>query len=138
MPDLSRFVTAQAPIYSQALEELRRGQKETHWMWFIFPQLAGLGKSPTAVHFAIQNLDEAQAYLTHPLLGPRLLECCAAILHVRGKSARAILGSPDDLKLQSSMTLFASVPGAPPTFSQVLTQYYASHPDPKTIELLHL
>jgi uncharacterized protein (DUF1810 family) len=134
--DLSRFVTAQEPIYQRAIEEIQSGRKESHWMWFIFPQIAGLGSSSTARYFAIKDIDEAQAYLAHPILGARLIECCEAILSINGKTAHDILGSPDDLKLRSSMTLFAALPGAPLAFSQVLAKYYQSRPDPKTIELL--
>src|SRR5688572_11657087 len=136
--DLSRFVSAQELIYPSVLAELRNGHKRTHWMWFIFPQLAGLGQSSTARHYAIQSLEEAKAYLAHPVLGPRLVECCESILSVSGKTAHAILGSPDDLKLRSSMTLFASILDAPLAFSQVLAKYYEGRPDPKTIELLGL
>ena len=141
MPDpfsLSRFVDAQEPIFVRALEEIRRGRKESHWMWFIFPQIAGLGQSPTARYFAIHGIDEARAYLAHPALGPRLIECCEAILQVTGKSAHGILGSPDDMKLRSSMTLFARVPDAPLAFSQVLAKYYEGQHDQKTLELLNL
>jgi uncharacterized protein (DUF1810 family) len=134
--NLSRFLTAQEPIYEQALAELRAGEKESHWMWFIFPQLTGLGHSSMAREYAIRNLDEARAFLSHPILGPRLLECCNALLAVHGKSASDIMGYPDDLKLRSSMTLFARV--APPRreFHKVLEKYFDNQPDPRTIELL--
>ena len=134
--NLERFVRAQEDIFKAALSELRRGQKRSHWMWFIFPQVAGLGSSPAAREFAIKSLDEACAYLNHPVLGPRLLECCRAILSVNGRSAEDILGYPDDLKLRSSMTLFALVAGAPLEFAQVLEKYYEGHRDPRTLELL--
>src|SRR4051794_19669738 len=103
--NLARFVTAQEPVYDQALAELNAARKTSHWMWFIFPQLAGLGHSPTAQHYAIKSREEAQAYLTHPTLGPRLIECANALLPHQNKSATQILGTPDDLKLNSSATL---------------------------------
>ena len=133
---LSRFVGAQEATYDQALRELRRGRKESHWMWFIFPQLAGLGSSSTARHYAIQSLDEARAYLAHPILGPRLAECCAAILALDGMSASAIFGYPDDLKLRSCMTLFAHVAGPQSMFMQVIDRYFPGCPDERTIGLL--
>ena len=105
--DLARFVSAQEGVFDVTIAELRRGQKRSHWVWFIFPQVQGLGKSLTSNKYAIRSLDEARAYLNHPVLGPRLLECCRAILSVQGKSASEIMGYPDDLKLRSSMTLFA-------------------------------
>ena len=104
--DLERFVAAQAPVYPQALAELRRGRKESHWMWFVFPQIAGLGRSPTAIRYAIASLAEARAYLAHSLLGPRLVESTQALLDHRGRSAESILGPIDAVKLCSSMTLF--------------------------------
>lgn len=134
--DLSRFEEAQDPAFYTALVELQEGRKETHWMWFIFPQLAGLGTSAMARKYAITGLDEARAYLAHPVLGPRLTQCCAALLEVRGKSAHEIMGSPDDMKLRSCMTLFAQIapPGAP--FQIVLDRYYGGQPDEKTLRLL--
>ncbi len=133
---LERFVRAQEGVYEAALAELRAGCKRTHWMWFVFPQVAGLGLSATAAHYAIADLAEARAYLEHPLLGPRLEECAEAVLGVSGRTAHQILGSPDDLKLRSSMTLFALV--APPgsVFRRVLEKYYGGKPDPRTLELL--
>jgi uncharacterized protein (DUF1810 family) len=133
--DLDRFVSAQAGIYQDALAELTAGRKRTHWMWFIFPQIAGLGSSPTAQRYAIASLDEARAYLAHPVLGPRLRECARALLAVEGKSAEKILGYPDDLKLRSSMTLFARAAGDPDVFEAVLRRYYDG-PDPRTLALL--
>src|SRR3954447_6610087 len=106
MADLSRFVAAQAPLYDQALAEFRRGRKQSHWMWFVFPQLAGLGRSPTARFYAIESLEEARLYLGHDLLGPRLEECAETVLGHRGLSAGAIFGGVDAMKLRSSMTLF--------------------------------
>lgn len=135
---LSRFVAAQEQTFAAALSELRRGRKQTHWMWFIFPQLHGLGSSPTARHYAIKSLDEARAYLAHPSLGPRLLECCRAILSVDGKSAAEIMGYPDDLKLRSSMTLFAIAAPFHREFSDVLEKYFGGTPDALTRQLLNM
>jgi uncharacterized protein (DUF1810 family) len=134
--DLSRFVSAQAAVYPEALAELKEGRKRTHWMWFVFPQIAGLGVSPTARRYAIRSLDEARAYLAHPVLGPRLEECARAVLGVDGKTAEDIFGYPDDLKLRSSMTLFARAANDPGVFQAVLDRYYDG-PDPKTLDLLH-
>jgi uncharacterized protein (DUF1810 family) len=134
--DLNRFVEAQDGEYEQALAELRRAQKESHWMWFIFPQLDGLGRSPTARFFAIKSPAEARAYLEHAVLGPRLLKCCEVLLCCKGRSATEIFGFPDDLKLRSSMTLFAAVPGSNPVYSRVLAQFFEGAPDPRTLELL--
>jgi uncharacterized protein (DUF1810 family) len=133
--DLSRFVSAQAAVYPEALAELKEGRKRTHWMWFVFPQIAGLGVSPTARRYAIRSLDEARAYLAHPVLGPRLEECARAVLGVDGKTAEDIFGYPDDLKLRSSMTLFARAANDPGVFQAVLDRYYDG-PDPKTLDLL--
>jgi uncharacterized protein (DUF1810 family) len=132
---LDRFVQAQDGVYDDALAELTAGRKRTHWMWFIFPQIAGLGSSATAQHYAIRSLDEARAYLAHPVLGPRLRECAQALLSVPGRSAREILGHPDDLKLRSSMTLFARAADDPAPFEAVLDRYYDG-PDPLTLTLL--
>src|SRR5919205_965409 len=104
---LDRFVTAQSPVYAEVLAELRSGRKSSHWMWFVFPQLRGLGSSPTAVRFGIASIDEARAYLGHDLLGRRLRECARLVAAIDGRSARQIFGSPDDMKLRSSMTLFS-------------------------------
>jgi uncharacterized protein (DUF1810 family) len=133
--DMQRFIAAQEGVYPDALAELRAGRKRTHWMWFIFPQLAGLGVSATAQRYAIASLDEARAYLDHPVLGPRLRECAAAMLAVEGKSATRILGYPDDLKLRSSMTLFARAAADPTLFQAVLDRYYDG-PDTRTLDLL--
>jgi uncharacterized protein (DUF1810 family) len=132
---LDRFVEAQDGAYDDALFELTAGRKRTHWMWFVFPQIAGLGSSPTAQFYAIASLDEARAYLAHPVLGPRLRECAQALLAVPGRSAREILGYPDDLKLRSSMTLFARATDDPALFQAVLDRYYDG-PDPLTLKLL--
>ena len=134
--DLQRFVRAQERDYEGALAEIRRGQKRTHWMWYVFPQLDGLAFSSTAKHYAIKSLDEARAYLDHPLLGPRLLECAEATLDVEGRSAREIFGSPDDLKLRSCATLFASVLPPGSVFERVLAKYYGGMRDDKTLHLL--
>ncbi len=120
-----RFVSAQGAIYENALAEMRAGQKRTHWMWFIFPQLAGLGRSETAQFYAIKNLPEAQAYLAHAILGTRLRECAQAMLAHGDRSAHDILGSPDDLKLKSSMTLFEqAAPDEASNFTEVLERFY--------------
>ena len=130
---LDRFVEAQDGRYADALAELRAGRKRTHWMWFVFPQIAGLGSSPTAQRYAIASLDEARAYLAHPVLGPRLREC-AGLLLTAERSASEIFGYPDDLKLRSSMTLFAAAePDGP--YAQVLEHLYDG-PDQRTLDLL--
>jgi uncharacterized protein (DUF1810 family) len=139
MPDpfqLSRFVSAQDGVYEDALREIREGRKCGHWMWFIFPQLDGLGRSPMAQHYAIQNLAEARAYLEHPVLGPRLRECARALLDVKGRSAAHIFGSPDDLKLRSSLTLFARAAGNPSIFEEALVAFFDGVPDARTLALL--
>lgn len=134
--DLARFVEAQAPVYRTAVEELRAGRKRTHWMWFVFPQLRQLGRSPTAVHYGIASRDEAVAYLAHDLLGPRLRECARLVAAVDGRSAEQIMGPVDALKLRSSMTLFAEVTDDDHDFTRVLERFYSGEPDPLTIELL--
>lgn len=134
--DLSRFVDAQAPVYARALAELRRGRKESHWMWFVFPQLAGLGRSPTARFYAIGSLDEAGAYLAHSVLGPRLIECTEAVLAHRDRSAEAIFGSVDAMKLRSSMTLFEAAAGDSGTFGQTLDSFFGGARDAATLALL--
>lgn len=139
--DLERFVIKQdeevagVTEYDRALSELRDGQKRTHWIWFVFPQVAGLGRSELATRYAIGSADEARAYLAHPVLGPRLLECCDAILGADGDSATEILGEPDDLKLRSSMTLFARVGGGR-VFRDVLDRFFSGEEDERTIERL--
>jgi uncharacterized protein (DUF1810 family) len=134
--DLQRFVDAQAPVYDQALAELRRGAKASHWMWFVFPQLLGLGSSPTAQRYAIRSLAEAQAYVRHPVLGARLRESAAAVNRHEGRSAHEIFGSPDDLKFRSSMTLFQAAAPDEPVFGQALERYFEGAPDPRTLQLL--
>lgn len=133
--DLQRFLDAQAPIYARVVAELRRAQKQTHWMWFVFPQLAGLGHSAMAQRFAIASREEAVAYLGHGVLGPRLRECTALVTAVEGRTAREILGSPDDLKFQSSMTLFGAV-SSDPEFSAAIAKFYGGKPDQRTLDLL--
>lgn len=135
-PGLERFLEAQASCYPAALAELKAGRKRTHWMWFVFPQIAGLGSSPTSRHYAIRSRAEAEAYLAHPVLGPRLVECCRALLELEGASASDVFGYPDDLKLRSSMTLFAAVSPDGGVFSQVLDKYFGGRPDPRTLQLL--
>ena len=135
--DLERFVTAQAPVYAQVCAELRQGRKASHWMWFVFPQLAGLGHSAMARQYGITSLAEARAYRTHPVLGPRLCECTQLICQVQGRSLREILGSPDDLKFRSCVTLFQQVAHAGDPFQAALARYCGS-PCPRTLELLGL
>lgn len=134
--NLDRFLDAQKSTYASALAELRAGRKHGHWMWFIFPQIAGLGYSSTAQFYAIRNLDEAAAYLTHPVLGPRLIECCEALLLHPARTARDILGSPDDLKLRSCATLFAQVQPPHAVFGNILSTFFSGLPDTRTLELL--
>ncbi|MBK8256922.1 MAG: DUF1810 domain-containing protein [Polyangiaceae bacterium] len=134
--DLNRFIRAQAQGYSSALSEIIAGRKRTHWMWYIFPQIDGLGRSPTARHYAIKSLDEARAYLHHPVLGARLLQCAEAVVQVHGRTAREIFGFPDDLKLRSSATLFAAVLPKPSVFTRILDAYYQGIPDEHTLDIL--
>jgi len=131
--DLDRFVEAQSPVFDTALAELRAGRKRSHWMWFIFPQLKGLGVSATAQHYGIASLDEARAYLDHPVLGPRLVAATQAVIDAPSPSLHALFGSPDDLKFRSSMTLFAQVRPAP--FRAALERW-CDGPDDKTLSLL--
>jgi uncharacterized protein (DUF1810 family) len=133
---LERFVAAQEPIYETVISELSAGRKAGHWMWFIFPQAAGLGRTSTSREFSISSLPEAQAYLRHPVLGPRLIECARILTEVEGKSAEAIFGSLDAMKLRSSMTLFMTAAPDEPIFADVLTKYFDGSPDQRTIELL--
>ena len=133
--DLDRFIEAQAPVIEHVRRELAAGKKRTHWMWFIFPQLRGLGRSPTAQHFGLVGQDEARAYLADPLLGPRLVECTVLVNQLGGKTAGGIFGSPDDVKFRSCMTLFATL--QPQPFEDALRKYYDGKPDPMTLGLLH-
>lgn len=134
--DLSRFVEAQAPHVDAVRAELAAGRKRTHWMWFVFPQLRGLGRSEMARHFGLRSLEEARAYLAHPLLGARLRDGVAAVLAVQQRSALDIFGSPDDLKLRSCLTLFREIDGADGVFAQALVKYFDGQPDPLTLQLL--
>ena len=135
--DLSRFVEAQRDSYDRVLAELEAGEKRSHWMWFVFPQIAGLGFSATAQRYAIASLAEARAYLAHPILGPRLLACTEAVTRHQDRSARRILGSPDDLKLRSSLTLFAEAAPDLPVFAEALAIFYGGERDAATLDRLH-
>jgi len=134
--DLDRFVAAQDPVYDQVLAELREGRKRSHWMWFVFPQLDGLGRSPTARHFGIKSREEGLQYLAHPLLGARLRECTETLIAVPDRSISEILGFPDDLKFRSSMTLFSELAGPGSVFEQALGRFYDGESDDRTLELL--
>ncbi|TDE15625.1 DUF1810 domain-containing protein [Dyadobacter psychrotolerans] len=133
---LERFLKAQERDYHTALAEIRNGRKQSHWIWYIFPQIAGLGFSSTSAFYAIQNKTEAESYWSHPVLGGRLKEVSNAVLGIQGKTAIQIMGSPDDLKLRSSMTLFSLVENADPVFQAVLDKYFNGKPDQKTIALI--
>lgn len=133
---LSRFVEAQEGVYERALQELRRGRKATHWMWLVFPQLAGLGHSEMARRYGISSMDEAQAYLGHPVLGLRLQECTGAACGAEGRSAYEIFGSPDDLKFRSSMTLFLRAGAGEACFREALDRFFGGEEDPLTLSLL--
>jgi uncharacterized protein (DUF1810 family) len=134
---LSRFTQAQDRIYHDVLSELWGGQKITHWMWFVFPQMCGLGHSATARYYGIRSPEEAQRYLEHPILGPRLLQCAEAVLAIQGRTAAEIFGYPDDLKLRSSMTLFERVAGPGSVFARVLDKYFHGERDEQTLSLFH-
>jgi len=134
--NLARFVEAQAPVYAAALAELRSGRKQSHWMWFVFPQLAGLGRSPTARFYAIGSIEEARAYVTHPLLGPRLFECTEAALAHRDRSAEGIFGPVDAMKFRSSMTLFEAASDDAGAFGQALDSFFDAARDAATLALL--
>jgi len=136
--DLERFVRAQAGIYDRVLTELRAGEKRSHWMWFIFPQIKGLGMSEMSVRFAIYSLDEAKAYLEHAILGPRLLECVEAVLAVEGRGVDRIFVYPDDMKFGSSLTLFARASGAGSVFERALVKYFGGREDEATLRQLGL
>ncbi|MDP1731363.1 MAG: DUF1810 domain-containing protein [Devosia sp.] len=133
---LDHFVAAQDRVYEQVLAELRAGRKETHWMWFVFPQLRALGRSPMAQRYGIADLAEARDYLAHPVLGPRLRECAALVNAANGRTAREIFGSPDDLKLRSSMTLFAHATADNAVFRAALKKYHGGMEDPPTLALI--
>ena len=134
--DLDRFVQAQDPVLAQVRRELAEGRKRSHWMWFVFPQLKGLGRSATARHYGIASLAEARAYLAHPVLGRRLAECAALVNRVEGRSVHEIFGSPDDLKFHSSMTLFAAADPDAPVFREALDKHFAGALDPLTTDAL--
>jgi uncharacterized protein (DUF1810 family) len=136
--DLDRFVAAQRDVYPQALAELRAGRKRSHWMWFVFPQVEGLGASPVSRRYAIRDLDEARAYFNHPELGPRLVECARTLLERDGLAASEIFPYPDDLKLKSSMTLFECAAPAPSVFTGVLERYFDGERDGRTLQRLAL
>jgi uncharacterized protein (DUF1810 family) len=134
--NLARFSQAQERVYNGALAELRAGRKRSHWMWFIFPQIAGLGRSEMSQRYAITGLDEARAYLSHPVLGPHLRECAQAVLDVEGRTASEIFGDPDDMKLRSSMTLFAYADSGDSVFVRVLQKYFGGKEDGATLRRL--
>ena len=134
--NLNRFVTAQEKLYETVVAELRNGNKQTHWMWFIFPQIDGLGTSSFAKLYAIKSISEAKAYFNHPVLGSRLLECSNIMLSIKNKSANDSLGFPDCVKLQSCMTLFSIIFPLEKVFTEVLTKYYTNEKDNRTIQLL--
>lgn len=134
--DLDRFLQAQAPVFGQVLAELRAGHKRSHWIWFIFPQIAGLGHSAMAQRYAIGSLEEARAYLAHPVLGVRLRQCSELVLAVQGRSIHDIFGSPDDMKFRSCMTLFHRADPNEPVFGQCLRKYFADQEDPQTLQFM--
>lgn len=136
--NLQRFTDAQEGVYQRALKEIKNGRKQSHWMWFIFPQVAGLGFSQTTKFYAIKDRMEASLYMQHPVLGSRLIEISQALLDIEGKSANQIFGSPDDLKLKSCMTLFSSLPDANPVFESVINKYYNGTKDLRTLEIVNL
>ena len=133
---LQRFIDAQEKDYDTALAEISQGRKRSHWIWYIFPQIQGLGFSETSKFYAIKNIDEAAEYLKHPVLGERLIRICQALIKIPGDDANKIFGSPDDMKLKSSMTLFAALPGTDPVFQKVLDKFFNGTRDSKTIEIL--
>ncbi len=134
--DLGRFLEAQEGVHERALEEVRQGRKRSHWMWFVFPQIEGLGSSSTSRRYSIKSVAEAEAYLAHPVLGRRLTEAVEAVLGVEGRSAHDIFGSPDDMKLRSCVTLFTHVSPPGSVFERVLDKYFHGEPDPRTLRLL--
>jgi len=134
--DLKRFVQAQEDDYERALSEVKSGRKRSHWMWYVFPQIEGLGFSTTSRRYSIKSIGEAKAYLSHPVLGPRLMECAEAVLGVEGRSAYEIFGPPDDMKLRSCATLFACVAPAGSVFERLLDKYFQGERDQKTLRLL--
>jgi len=136
MKDLSRFIEAQEKVYADALSEIQHGRKQSHWMWFVFPQIQGLGFSETSKYYAIRDRQEASAFFNDPVLGSRLVSICNELLKLKTNDAHAIFGSPDDIKLKSSMTLFASLPETNPVFQLVLKKFFHGESDMKTLELI--
>ena len=136
MNDLKRFLDAQENDFERALAEIKRGRKQSHWMWYIFPQIAGLGSSGTSRFYAVKDRAEAELYLAHPVLGARLVEISEALLEIEGKTANQIFGSPDDVKLKSSMTLFGSLKNSHPIFQRVLAKYFNGTKDRRTLDLI--
>jgi uncharacterized protein (DUF1810 family) len=136
--NLSRFLQAQEHTYEQALSEIKSGRKRTHWMWFIFPQIKGLSSSSTAELYSIKSVEEARAYLNHPVLGTRLRECAEATINIEGRSANEVFGSPDDLKLRSCATLFAYIAPSGSVFERLIGKFYDSESDERTLKLLHV
>lgn len=136
--ELIKFLDAQNQVYLKALSEIKKGKKETHWMWYIFPQIKGLGSSETAKYYGIKDLDEATTYLKHPILGKHLIEITEEVLHLKEKTTSQIFGTPDDMKLRSCMTLFAKVENTNPVFEKVLAKYFNGVPDELTLQLLNL
>jgi uncharacterized protein (DUF1810 family) len=139
LPDpfnLGRFISAQDPVMQDVLSELRAGRKASHWMWFVFPQIQGLGSSHTARHYAIASREEARAYHEHPVLGARLRECTRLVLNIEGRSPEQIFGYPDDLKFRSCMTFFAQVAPEEPMYRESLVKYFGGEPDPRTLQIL--
>ena len=133
---LERYIKAQAPIYAQALAELKQGHKQSHWMWYVFPQFTGLGHSPMSQAYAIQSLEEARQYLAHPVLGARFRECCRALMDIQNRTAHEIFRTPDDLKFRSSLTLFSQAAPEEPLFLELLNKYFGGKKDAATLELL--
>ena len=138
MSDLNRFLDAQERDFETALAEIKRGRKQSHWMWYVFPQIAGLGFSSTSKFYAIKNKDEAENYLAHPVLGKRLIKISNALMDIEGKTINQIFGSPDDMKLKSSMTLFGVSENANPVFQKVLDKYFGGERDRRTLELIEV
>lgn len=136
--NLQRFTDAQEGVYQRALKEIKNGRKQSHWMWFIFPQVAGLGFSETTRFYAVKDKTEASLYMQDPVLGSRLIEISQALLDIEGRSANQIFGSPDDLKLKSCMTLFSSLPDANPVFESVINKYYNGTKDARTLEIVNV
>lgn len=133
---LERFISAQTSDYSIALSEIKNGKKRSHWMWYIFPQIQGLGFSSTSIFYAIKDMDEAESFLQHPILGKRLIDICQALLQLKSNNAHEIFGNPDDMKLKSCMTLFSALPNANPVFTAVLEKFFNGSKDSKTLQII--